>query len=64
MVSGNTFSSIPSTLGGLPPQGQKQSTNPNPKPNPNPASRKKRNLPGTPGKYIKFKAFFYSFEFS
>ncbi|XP_044472854.1 zinc finger protein JACKDAW-like isoform X2 [Mangifera indica] len=48
MVSGNTFSSIPSTLGGLPPQGQKQSTNPNPKPNPNPASRKKRNLPGTP----------------
>ncbi|PON69271.1 TFIIH C1-like domain containing protein [Parasponia andersonii] len=30
------------------------STSPKPNPNPNPASKKKRNLPGTPGNYIYF----------
>lgn len=45
MMSGNAFT-IPSSLGGF--VHQEQNPNPNPKPN-QAASKKKRNLPGTPG---------------
>lgn len=41
---------VPSTMRGFVPA--EPNSNPNPNPNTNPALRKKRNLPGTPGKYI------------
>jgi hypothetical protein len=56
MMSGDSFS-VPSSIGGFP---QEQNANPNPKPDPNPAVKKKRNLPGTPGK-LKHVFFFFFF---
>ena len=59
MMSGDSFS-VASSIGGF---GQEvQNTNPNP----NPAAKKKRNLPGTPGKtylYTFFSLFFFRFFF-
>lgn len=59
MMSGDSFS-VASSIGGF---GQEvQNTNPNP----NPAAKKKRNLPGTPGKtyfYTLFSLFFFRFFF-
>ena len=56
MIPGDPFS-LSSSIGGF---SQEQNTNPNPKPNPPPAAKKKRNLPGTPGKALFFFSFFFS----
>ena len=54
MMSGDSFS-VASSIGGF---GQEvQNTNPNP----NPAAKKKRNLPGTPGKTYLYTLFLFSF---
>jgi hypothetical protein len=45
MMSGDAFS-LPSLIAGF----AQDQNNANPKPNPNPVAKRKRNLPGTPGK--------------
>jgi hypothetical protein len=45
MMSGDAFS-LPSSIAGF----AQDQNNANPKPNPNPVAKRKRNLPGTPGK--------------
>lgn len=52
MMSPDAFNSIASTIRGLADQEPNPNPNPNPNPTPNPAVKKKRNLPGTPGKSI------------
>ena len=62
MMSGDSFS-VPSPIAGFA-QEVVQNANPSPKPNPNQALKKKRNLPGTPGKTIEHASsmpFFFLF---
>ena len=66
MMSGSShdaFSSAPSSLPGFV---QQHNANPNPKPNnnPNPSTKKKRNLPGNPGKAYPIVFFYFNIRCS
>lgn len=54
-MSGEAFSLPAASIGGF--IQDPSNANPNPKPNPN-AAKKKRNLPGTPGKLCFINSFF------
>jgi hypothetical protein len=49
MMSGDAFS-LPSSIAGFAQDQNNGNPNANPKTNPNQAAKRKRNLPGTPGK--------------